>query len=178
MRHDPWTVGGLLLLVLLSLGVVQLYRAAPQSVAEARDRTVLAARPDAFTPRLARAEAWLREAEAAAPADDSLAVAAYGEAVAEAVRASEAADDEARRALARDVWARAVLGWADRLRVAGTGVGVRPDDEPTLRRALAMVEQVLASDPPPPTRERAAALRQRIERQLRVGPLEWLPLPR
>lgn len=178
MRNDPWTLGGLVLLALLSVGVVQLYRSAPQSVAEARDRTVLAARPDAFSPRMARAEEWLRVAQAAGPAEDSLAFSAYEAAVGEAVRASEAAGDEERRGRARELWARAVLGWADRLRVAGTGVGVRPDDDATLRRALRMVDQVLSSTPSDATARRAAALRARIERQLRVGPLEWLPSPR
>ena len=34
--RDPWVIGGLLLLALLSVGAVMVYRSAPQTLAEAR----------------------------------------------------------------------------------------------------------------------------------------------
>ena len=169
MRNDPWALAGLALLALLTLGVVALYRAAPQSLEQARTGALVAARPDAFDPRLARAEERLRGAgEAADRGEDSVAVGAY----------AEAAEHAAAARAATEVWAGALLGWAEVLRRRGTGQGIRPDDEATLREALALVDRVLAGSPSPGLRGRAEAARDEIRRQLRIGPLEWLPLPR
>lgn len=178
MRNDPWTAAGIALLMLLSAGVVQLYRSAPQSAAQARTGMMVAAMPNRFEPRLARAEERLRAAEATPAGDDSVAIVAFREAAVEAARATEAASDDAERTRAREVWATAVLGWADRVRVLGTGRGIRPDDDSLLQQALRLADQVIASRAGPPARQRAQALRETIRRQLRVGPLEWLPAPR
>lgn len=176
LTRDPWLTAGLALLAALSVAVVLLYRSAPQSVREARTQTWLAARPGAFEPNLARAEERLRAA-AAAP-DDSAAVEALSGAAELAWRARELAADSAQLDRATGVWARAMLDWAERLRVAGTGAGLRSDDEPLLQRALALVASARAVPLPPPLAARAAALEDRIRRQLRLGPLEWLPLRR
>lgn len=179
VRSDPWTLAGLLLLALLSAGVVAVYRSAPQSVAQAGARALLAARPDAYTPRMAEAQRWLREAaRQAGQGRDSAAVAAYGRVVEEAERAAAVAETPGERAAAVDLWAAGLLGWAERVRAAAAGAGPRPDDREGLQRALALTERALAAALSPPTRARAEALRDRIRRELRVGPLEWLPLPR
>ncbi len=170
---DPWVAGGVGLLLLLSAGVVALYRSAPQSAAEVRTGTLLAARPSAFGPHLARAEERLRTA-AAAP-DDSAAIAALTEAAESAWRARELAADSSEVGRATTVWATALLDWADRLRAAGTGEGLRSDDDPLLRQALVLVERVRSIPLPPQLGQHAASLREEIERQLRLGPLEWLP---
>lgn len=176
VRRDPWLAGGLALLLLLSAGVVALYRSAPQSVAEVRTETWLATRPSAFGPNLARAEERLRAASAAP--DDSSAIAALTEAAEAAWRARGLAADSAEAERATAVWGAALLDWAERVRVAGTGVGLRADDDPLLQRALALVESALTVPLPPPLAARAAAMREEIRRQLRPGPLEWLPVPR
>lgn len=168
--------GGLALLAALSVGVVLLYRSAPQSVAEVRTETMLAARPSAFGPNLARAEERLRAASAAP--DDSTAIGALSEAAQLGWRAREIARDSVQQRQATTVWAEALLAWAERLRAAGTGAGLRRDDNQLLQQALALVESVRAVSLAPPLRERAEVLRTEIQRQLRPGPLEWLPLRR
>lgn len=166
-------MGGVALLVLLSVGAVMLYRSAPQSAAEVTTGALLAARPGAFEPNLARAEERLRAA-ASAP-DDSSAVAALASAAELGWRARELAADPEETGRATAVWAEAMLGWAERLRAAGTGAGLRPDDNQLLRQALALTQSVGTVPLPPPLRQRTETLRARIERQLRPGPLEWLP---
>lgn len=176
MRHDPWVVAGLVALTALSAGVVGLYRSAPQSVEQVRTRTWLAARPDAYAPNLARARESLRRAESTAV--DSVAAAEYAAAAEHAWRARGLAATPQEAGDATGAWGEALLGWAERLRTAGTGTGLRSDENETLRQALALVNRVLAVQTPPPVRARAEALRDQLERQLRPGPLEWLPLPR
>lgn len=179
MREDPWSLGGLVLLALLTAAVFALYRSAPQTVEEARNRTLLAARPSAFAPRLAQAEERLRAGETAAGrGEDSVAVAAFEEAAQQAALAGELAQSEAEAVAATAVWGRAHLAWAEQLRLAGTGEGLRPDDRETLDQALELVERVLAASPAPEVRARAEGMRDQIRRQLRIGPLEWLPFPR
>lgn len=175
-RRDPWVIGGLALLALLSLAAVALYRSAPQSLAEARTESWVAARPDAYGANLSRARALLAEADRLASAGrDSAAVAADSLAAVHAARARDAADSGEETAEASAVWAQAQLEGAERLRVAGTGTGLRPDDNDLLRRALARVEPVIAAGVGAPWRARALELQATLQRQLRTGPLEWLP---
>jgi hypothetical protein len=174
--RDPWVVGGLALLALLSLASVALYLGAPQSLAEAGTASWIAARPDAYGSNLSRARALVAEAGRLASAGrDSAAVAADSAAAAHAVRARDLASDGEERAAAAAVWAQAQLEGAERLRRAGTGTGLHPDDNALLRRALARVEPVIAARVGEPWRSRATELQATIERQLRTGPLEWLP---
>lgn len=174
--RDPWVVGGLALLALLSFGTLRLYRSAPQSVGEARSEAVLAARPNAFAVRRARAEELLRAAsEARATGRDSVAHAAYAEAVEHGWRARELGETEAEREAATGAWGSAMLGWAELLLEEGRGVGLRPDDDAVLREALARVEAALSVPLAPALRARGETLRAAVERQLRVGPLELLP---
>lgn len=179
MQQDPWLIGGGALLVVLSVGVLALYRSAPQTLEQARNQTLLVARPDAHAPRLAAAEERLRVAETAAESGrDSLALAAFAEAAAFAEEANRLAEDEAGRRASTDLWARALLGSAERLQQAGTGTGLRPDDRLLLERALGLVERVLAASPSPDLIDTAETMRDEIRTQIRIGPLEWLPLPR
>lgn len=169
-------LGGLGLLLVLSLGVVQVYRSAPQSLAEASTRSLVAARPDAFTPNLRRAEERLQAAAAAREmGSDSAANAAYAMAAEHAWRARDAAPDEAAIAAATELWAEAMLQRAQLLQEAGTGRGLRRDDNAILRDALTLAEQVLTVPTGPETRERAEEVQAAITRQLRFGPLQWLP---
>lgn len=175
-RYDPWTVAGIAFLALLTLGAIQLYRSAPRTVAEARTGSWVAAAPNAASANLARARERLdRALEAAAAGDDSAAAALDSAAAEHAWRASETASDAGTRDEAAELWAAATLHRADRLRVLGTGTGLTPDDNSTLRRALDLVLQVDSLSPLPHARARADTLRLTIERQLRPGPLEWLP---
>lgn len=174
--RDPWVAGGVALLTLLSAGVVLLYRGAPQSVAEARSRGWVAVSPDAYTPRVNRAEERLRAAEGAlARGDTAAALAAYEAAAGEALTAAEHAPGEAERGAAAELWARAVLGRAALMLEAAGAPWWRPDDDELLRAALAAVERVAASPATPATRARAEELAGAIRRKLRPGPLEWLP---
>ena len=178
-RIDPWVAGGLLLLGVLSIGTVQLYRTAPQSVGEARVRTLAAARPSAFTPRIERAEQRFEAAaRAATTGSDSVAAAAFEEAAEQAWAARDLAETIGDRQRATELWGRAMLARATLLQEAGTGRGLRRDDNELLRQALAMVEQVLANQTSPALRERAEERQEALERKLRPRPLEWLPLPR
>lgn len=175
-QRDRWTVGGLVLLGALTVGALSLYRSAPQSAAEVGTRTWLAARPNAAAPHLALArERRAYAAAQAAAGADSVAVVADSVAAESAWRARELADDAFQRTEATTLWADATLARADLLRRRGTGAGLRRDDNDLLRRALSLVERVLAVAVPAPQRARADELRAQLNRQLRPGPLEWLP---
>lgn len=175
-RRDPWVVGGAAALALLTLLVVALYRSAPQSVRDASTEGWLAATPNAVAPHLARARERLRYAsEQAALGNDSLALAADSAAAESAWRARELAGGEVERTEGTALWAEAMLARAELLHRAGRGAGIRPDDNEALRRALAAAERVLQVGPPVALRARAEALRDTLTRELRPGPLEWLP---
>jgi hypothetical protein len=174
--RDPWTAAGLALLLTGTAAVGAVYLAAPQSVAEAAAGAGAAARPSSYAAHRARAEERLRAGEeAAASGRDTLASAAFAQAAEAGARARDLAGAEPDRAAAVDLWARATLGQAEVLRRAGTGSALKADDNDTLRRGLALVETVLASTATGQTRVRAGTLRANIQRQLRPGPLEWLP---
>ena len=147
LLRDPWTVAGLALLGVLTLLTLLLYRSAPQSVVEASTESWLAARPLAAD-SVAAESAW---------------------------RARSLAEDGVERTAATTLWGEAILAWAEILRRQGTGAGLRPDDDETLRRARALVDRALAVALPAALRQRAVALRAEIDRELRLGPLEWLP---
>ena len=174
--RDPWVIGGLFLLGLLTLAAILLYRSAPATLAEARTESWLAARPNAVGANLARARERLDAASReAAVANDSLAAAFDSVAAEHAWRAASLASDAGQRREALALWSEAMLHRAEMLRVMGTGAGFRADDDVILRRALDLVMRVDSISPFPAARARADSLRGEIERQLRVGPLEWLP---
>jgi hypothetical protein len=176
--RDRWVAGGLALLAALTLGTLLLYRGAPQSVAEARSRTWVAVSPDAYTPRIARANERLRAAAAAAQAGDTAsAVRVYATAAEEARAAGENAETEPDRRAAVELWARALLDRAELMLRAGDAPWWRRDDEAILREALASVERVATAPTMPETRARAEGLAQALRRKLRPGPLEWIPRP-
>lgn len=174
--RDGWIAGGVALLAVLTALAMALYASAPQSVAEAAAAAGTAARPSSYDARLGRARERLNTAGALASAGhDTAAATAFAQAADEADRARLLAGGDSARAAAADVWARAMLGGAEIIRKAGTGTGIHADDNALLRRALAMVDQVLAAPVAPATRARAAQMRDSIRRALRPGPLEWLP---
>lgn len=174
--RDPWVIAGLALLGVLTLAAILLYRSAPATLAEARTESWLAARPNAVGANLARARERLEAASReAAMANDSLAAAFDSVAAEHAWRAASLASDAGQRREALALWSEAMLHRAEMLRVMGTGVGFRPDDDAILRGALDLVVRVDSISPFPAARARADSLRGEIERQLRVGPLEWLP---
>lgn len=174
--RDLWVVGGLLLLLLLSIGAVLIYRSAPQTLAEAGTGSWLAATPNAAAANLARARESLERAhEAAQLGQDSAAVALDSVAAAHAWRAGELASDSATAMEALALWSEAQLHRADGLRILGTGGGLRLDDNAMLRRALEIVTELDSISPDPAVRARADSLRTVLERRLRPGPLQWLP---
>ena len=174
--RDPWVIAGLVLLGILSVAAILLYRSAPATLAEARTESWLAARPNAVGANLARARERLdAAAREAALANDSLAAAFDSVASEHAWRAASLASEAGQRREALALWSEAMLHRAEMLRVMGTGAGFRADDDPILRRALGLVVRVDSISPFPAARARADSLRVEIERQLRVGPLEWLP---
>lgn len=165
-----------MLLALLSVAAVLVYRAAPGTIAEARTESWLAARPNAVGANLARGRERLdRATREAAAGNDSVAAAIDSVAADHGWRAASLASNAEERQEALALWAAATLHRAEMLRIRGTGLGLRPDDDPTLRRALALVLQVDSVAPHPAASARADSLRQVLERQLRLGPLEWLP---
>ena len=175
-RRDPVVVGGIILLAALTIGAVAIYGSQPRTFAEAGTQSWLAARPNAFGANLARArERFERALEAVEAGLDSAAIALDSVAAEHAMRAATITDDPGQQREALRLWAGATLHRAELLRIAGTGVGLRPDDDATLRRALALTLSVDSITPDPDARARADSLRLRLERQLRVGPLEWLP---
>ena len=152
------------------------YRSAPQTLAEASTGSWLAATPNAAAANLARARERLERArEAAQLGEDSIAATIDSVAAAHAWRAAELASDSATAMEALAVWSEAQLHRAERLRVLGTGVGLRLDDNTTLRRAVDIVNEVDSISPDPGVRAQADSLRTVLERQLRPGPLRWLP---
>lgn len=177
--RDPWIWGGTILLVLLSVAAVQLYRAAPRTAAEAGARAWLTVQPDAFTPRMTRAEQTLADAASLRGAGrDSAAAASYLSAAEGAWEARRHGRDAADSAAATGLWARALLDRGETLLAAGAAPWWRPDDDQILTQALASVDAVLEQQVPPETRARAERLRRELRSKLRPGPLEWLPLPR
>lgn len=173
---DRWLVAGLVLLAVLSVAALLLYRSAPRTLAEARTGSWVAAAPNTAAANLARGrERFERAIEAAAAGNDSAAIALDSVAAEHAWRAGEAATDDAARRDAAELWAATTLHRADLLRLRGTGTGLRPDDNTILREALDLVTRVDSLSPLPEAQVHADSLRALIERQLRPGPLEWLP---
>lgn len=161
------------------MAALQLYRTAPQSVADARVRSLIVARPSNFTPRIERAEQQYAAARASVGAgNDSIAMAALADAAGQAWTARGFAEDDEDSRRATTLWGYAMLGRAALLQAAGTGSGLRRDDNELLRQALALVQQVVAQPVPPLVGERAQQMQDAIERKLRPRPLEWLPSPR
>jgi hypothetical protein len=160
----------------LTILVALLYRGAPQSAAEVGGRTWVAIAPDAFTPRVTRARERVQAAlRAAAAGDTAGAIARYAEAEAEAWTARENAADAPQAAAATELWATATLDRAELMLAAGAAPWYRGDNAQLLREAQAAMQRVGAVPLAPATRTRAAAVAARIERQLRPGPLEWIP---
>lgn len=174
--RDPWVVGGLALLAILSIGAVLLYRSAPQSVEQARTSVWASVQSDGYAPQIARARERLRSARAAMEAErDSVALEAYDDAGRHAAAALKLADGDAQGRDAAALWAAASLESAELLLRIGTGQGLRPDDDEVLQQALERTQQVVAAPVDSAVQRQASELRERIERQLRPGPLEWLP---
>ncbi|HEV2148299.1 MAG TPA: hypothetical protein VGR37_12920 [Longimicrobiaceae bacterium] len=174
--RDPWVGGGLALLALLTVGVLLLYRSAPQTVAEARTRTLVAVRPSAFEPRIARAEERERAAAAALASGDTASAAREYTAAAEAAwSARELASDSVEAGVATELWGRMVLDRSALLLAAASSPWWRRDDDATLREALAATERVVAAPVSPAIRQRAEALATDLRTKLRPGPLEWIP---
>jgi hypothetical protein len=174
--RDPWVIPGLALLAVLSVVAVLVYRSAPQTAAEVRTGTWVAVSPDAYTPRVTRARERVQAAlRAVASGDTAAAIARYAEAEAEAWTARERAADPAQSAAAAELWATATLDRADLMLAAGAAPWYRGDNTQLLNEARATVARVRSVPTAAPTRARADALAARIERQLRPGPLEWIP---
>ncbi|HEX2202668.1 MAG TPA: hypothetical protein VHG91_05205 [Longimicrobium sp.] len=174
--RDPWVLPGLAALVVFSLVALYLYASAPQSASEVRSAGWVAVSPDAFTPRVARARERVQAAlRARAAGDTAGALARYAEAEEEAWSARERAADTAQAAVATELWASAILDRAELMLVSGATPWYRGDNDQLLREALAAARRAQSVPIAPATRQRAAALVTRIERQLRPGPLEWIP---
>jgi hypothetical protein len=174
--RDPWVRPGLALLVVLTAGVVVLYANQPQSAAEVGGRAWVALAPDAYTPRISRARERVKAGQdAAAAGDTAAAIARYAEAEEEALSARERAGTPERAAEAAELWAGIALDRAGLMLGAGATPWYRGDNEQLLRDARAIVQRVRAAPVSAATKQRAQALDERIERQLRTGPLEWLP---
>jgi hypothetical protein len=174
--RDPWVRPGLALLAASTLLAAVLYAGRPQSAAEAGGRAWVVLAPDAYTPRISRARERVRAGqEAALRGDTAAAIARYAEAEEEALGARQRAGTPERAAEAAELWAGVALDRAGLMLGAGSAPWFRGDDEQLLRDALAVVEQVRAAPVAAPTQQRADALAQRIQRQLRVGLLELLP---
>jgi hypothetical protein len=174
--RDPFVVGGLVLLAVMTVLAVLLYRSAPQTVEEVGSNALVAVRPDAFTPRVSRARERVDAAQRARAAGDTAgAIARYAEAEEEALSARERAGDSTQVRTATELWANTVLDRAELMLTSGTRPWYRADDTQVLNEALAAVQRLRQVSLTPQTRGRAADLDARIRRQLRVGPLEWLP---
>jgi hypothetical protein len=164
--RDPWVLPGLALLVVLTVLVGVLYASRPQTVAEVGGSAWVAISPDAYTPRISRARERVKAGQdAAAAGDTAAAIARYAEAEEEALSARERAGTPQRAGEAAELWAGIALDRA----------GLMLGDDQLLRDARVVVQQVRAAPVSAPTKQRAAALEARIERQLRPGPLEWIP---
>jgi hypothetical protein len=174
--RDPWVLPGLALLAALTVLVAVLYANQPQTAAEVGGRAWVALAPDAYTPRISRARERVKAGQdAALRGDTAAAMARYAEAEEEALSARERAGTPQRAAEAAELWAGIALDRAGLMLAAGATPWYRGDDDGMLRDAQGVVQRVRAAPVAPATRRRADALAQRIERQLRTGPLEWLP---
>jgi hypothetical protein len=174
--RDPYVIPGLILLAVLTVLAILLYRAAPQSAAEVGSTAMVAVRPDAFTPRVSRARERVDAAQRARAAGDTAgAIARYAEAEEEALSARERAGDSTQVRTATELWANVVLDRAELMLASGTRPWWRADDTQVLNEALAALQPLRQVQLTPATQRRAADLDARIRRQLRVGPLEWLP---
>jgi hypothetical protein len=175
-HRDPWVLPGLALLLVLTVLVVYLYASQPQSAGEVGGRAWVALAPDAYTPRVARARERVKAGlDAAARGDTAAAIARYAEAEEEALTARERAGTPERTAEATELWAATALDRATLMLGAGATPWYRGDDNQMLRDAQTVVQRVRAAPVSAPTKQRAEALAQRIDRQLRPGPLEWVP---
>jgi hypothetical protein len=167
---------GLALLLVGTVLAVLLYRAAPQSAAEVRTGALVAVAPDAFTPHLSRARERADAARRARAAGDTAgAIARMAEAEQEALAARQRASDSTQTRAATELWSTVVLDRAELMLVSGAGPWYQMDDDEVLKEALAAVNRAQEAPLTPAARLRAAALDERIRRQLRPGPLEWLP---
>jgi hypothetical protein len=174
--RDPWVIPGLLALAALTVGVLLLYRGAPQSAAEVRSAAWVSVAPDAYTPRIARARERLSAAlRARAAGDTAAALARYAEAEEEALSAGSRTADARQQGEAAEMWAGIALDRAELLLLAGARPWYRGDDDQRLAEAMTVVRRVQAAPVSPATKQRAATLGARVERELRTGPLEWLP---
>jgi hypothetical protein len=174
--RDPWVLPGLALLAVLTVLVILLYAGQPQSAGEVGGRAWVALSPDAYTPRISRARERVKAGlDAAARGDTAAAIARYAEAEEEALTARERAGTPERTAEATELWAGIALDRAGLMLGAGATPWYRGDDNQMLGDAQAVVERVRTAPVSAPTKQRAEALAQRIERQLRPGPLEWVP---
>lgn len=174
--RDRWVLPGVALLAVLTVLAGVLYASRPQSVGEVGGSAWVAISPDAYTPRVSRARERVKAGQdAAAAGDTAAAIARYAEAEEEALSARERAGTPQRAAEALELWAGIALDRAGLMLGAGATPWYRGDDDQLLRDARAVVQQVEAAPVAAPTRQRAAQLQARIDRQLRAGPLEWLP---
>jgi hypothetical protein len=174
--RDPWVLPGLALLVVLTGLVAVLYASRPQTVAEVGGSAWVAISPDAYTPRISRARERVKAGQdAAATGDTAAAIARYAEAEEEALSARDRAGTPERAAEAAELWAGIALDRAGLMLGAGATPWYQGDDDQLLEDAQAIAQRVRAAPVSAPTKQRAAALDARIERQLRTGPLEWIP---
>ncbi len=175
--RDPWVAPGLVLLVLMTGLVLFLYAGQPQTAAEVGGRAWVAIAPDAYTPRISRARERVSAALAAAAAGDTAAaLARYAEAEEQALDArGNAGTDTARLAESTEMWAGIALDRAGMMLASGASPWYRADDTQRLNDALAVVQRVRSAPVSAPMKARAEALMARIQRQLRPGPLEWIP---
>jgi len=174
--RDPWVIPGLAALVVLTGLAVYLYGSQPQTASEVGGRAWVALAPDAYTPRIARARERVKAGQdAAAAGDTAAAMARYAEAEEEALSARERAGTPERAAEAAELWAGIALDRAGLMLGAGATPWYRGDNDQLLQDARAIVQRVVAAPVSAPTKQRAQALDARIERQLRPGPLEWIP---
>ncbi|HYH81884.1 MAG TPA: hypothetical protein VEX86_18900 [Longimicrobium sp.] len=174
--RDAWVLPGLAALAVGTVFAIVLYRAAPQSAGEVRSAAMVAVAPDAFTPRVSRARERISAAQRARAAGDTAgAIARYAEAEEEALTARQHTADTTQTRTATELWATIVLDRAELMLASGAGPWYRADNNHVLAEALAAVKRVQAVPLTPATRARAAAVAERLERQMRPGPLEWIP---
>lgn len=174
--RDPWVRPGLALLAVATVLAVLLYRAAPQSAAEVSTGALVAVAPDAFTPHLSRARERVDAAQRARAAGDTAgAIARLAEGEEEALAARQRASDTTQTRTATELWAGMVLDRAELMLASGARPWYQADNDQVLTEALAAVRRAQEAPLSPATRARAAALDEKIRRQLRPGPLEWLP---
>ncbi len=174
--REPWVLPGLVALAVGTVFAIVLYRAAPQSAGEVGSAALVAVAPDAFTPRVSRARERISAAQRARAAGDTAgAVARYAEAEEEALTARQHAADTTQTRTATELWANTVLDRAELMLSSGARPWYRADNDAVLAEALSAVKRVQTVPLAPPTRARAQALAERIDRQMRPGPLEWIP---